>query len=783
MNSNIEYGAASSGLPFYKKNKESSIDNIKIQYLLEATPFRRKFTYNFGKRLTEETFFNEFYTEMWQPEDDEEVCEKNRTFDSLIRNELVSMDNPDEKVSLFHLWGYAGCGKTTYVRHLLWELCKQKKLRYHVVNFENCEQIGSALESKVSELLSENFSGTVNYLNQLANDELFAIGAFDRIKTFLKSFATYTKEYVQINLYGTQAVLRILQTIKKAIEDQLKLPTIEMESVEENVTPYSIYIDFLLTLLFFICIYKVEESDNKGDKIVILFDNVDSIRNLNEEYILLTSIMNFLNASHLFLELNFENDRRINGRLISEILDEMKYSIFLTTRVVTVKRFRELKPDFEDYLGWDNHEMPEYFYNHETILYKKMDYYRRAEGNRKDSVVLRKLEGVYDLSKYVYRSSSFKKLFNGNIRFCFSTLCYMYDKFYNTTLLEDCKRLNKEYDNKNSPAGHGANGIVLAMVLDYFKENEVFSKKLHLSTCSQDNKISLSRIVLTILHENDGKCSLLDIFESIPPQYVDEKLCECIWDLSERERHVWRRLLAFERKIPESEEALELQCKQFKNGEKSRTMYSGLILCRSGEAYLETVVPHFEFMMSRCGYKKDFLDNKKYYPLYCRQSMESYYSNGGLRYLFEDKIDKVYSAVAECSLNSSFFADDVMKAFGYDANTFIKNSKLNYHEGDKERVEGSNQSYIGRLVFRHVGYIESYRRYLKNCKILTVDINKRITLAIEKYLTIYKNTAKPLHSLRQDSALDDLLGRVNRIKTSQFTDFNTRIETPDLQRK
>ena len=57
MNSNIEYGAASSGLPFYKKNKESSIDNIKIQYLLEATPFRRKFTYNFGKRLTEETFW------------------------------------------------------------------------------------------------------------------------------------------------------------------------------------------------------------------------------------------------------------------------------------------------------------------------------------------------------------------------------------------------------------------------------------------------------------------------------------------------------------------------------------------------------------------------------------------------------------------------------------------------------------------------------------------------------------------------------------------------------
>ncbi len=773
-NDNIE----TDNIPFYKKKKDSPIDIINMQYLLQASPFRREYTYNFSKRLKEDFFFNEFYSEMWLPKDNPDICEKNIQFDKLIRNELVSMENPDEKVSLFHLWGYAGCGKTTFIRHVLWDLSRNQSLRYNAINFEHCNQISTALETTISRLIGKNEDGTVNYLSRLTNNELFDLSAFERITSFLKSFSKKVQEYYHYKRDKSNDIMWLLHQVKESIEFQLSKPTIEMENVEDTASPYSIYIDFLLILLFFISIYKIEVSDSSARNTVILLDNVDSISNLKEEYTLLTAILNFLNASHLFFDQNYDNDNIItNGKKISLLIDEMKYSIFLTTRVVTVKRFRELKPDFEDFFGWDNHEMPEYFYNHEDIISRRLSYYQKSENYRGDSIVLQKMEGVYDLSKIVYRSSSFKRLFNGNIRFCFSTLGYIYDKFYGTALVDNCKRLNTEYDNKNPTAGHGANGIVLAMLLNYFKENDIYSKKLHLSTCTQDNKISLSRIILTILHENGGICSMLDIFDELPPKYVNERLCEYIWDLSERERDIWRRLLTFERKIPVDEEELKQQYKSFQKGERSRNAFTELILCRSGEVFLEIVLPHFEFMMSRCVAKKSYLENKAYHPLYCSNSLDMYYSCGTSRYVFEDKIDRVYKTVAECSLNSSYFVNEVIENCNYNEYTFINESALNYHEDDKSEVEGSKQSYIGRLVFSHVGYIESYRRYLKNSRNLTPDINKRLTLSIKKYLKLYKNAAKALHSERQDSALDDMLDSIKNIEISNFYDFNTKIET------
>ena len=784
MSDNIN-ASSQNELPFYKKDSNSDIDNIRnIILLLQATPFKRDTSINFSKRLTDSIFFNELYTDMWLPANNEEICRKNREFDQHIQNDLVSMENPDERISLLHLWGYAGTGKTTYIRHLLWDLSNKQQLSYNVINFEKCSRVSEALATKVSRLIGTNNESIVNYLSKLTNNDYFNMEPFGIVFPFLKSFALRMRDLIEIGANEPADTLQILQNIKEIIERQIKETTIDFENLNDDVTPYSVYIDFLLSLLFFISIYKTEVQPDKSSKTVILFDNVDSMRNLKEEYVLLTSIMNFLNASHLFFDYNADNEHIIKNKKISDILSNMKYSIFLTTRVVTAKRFRELKPDLEDSLGQANHEMPEQFYNHRQILYNRLAYYQKAENYRTDSQVLNQIKDIYELSTYVYRSSSFHKLFNGNIRFCFRTLIYLYNRFYTTPLYDDCKRLNQEYDRDNAFAGIGANGIVLSMVLDYFKSNGVYSKKLHLSECSQDNNISLSRIILTILHENEGRCSVLEIFDSLPPEYVNEQLCEYIYDLSERERDVWRRLITFERRIPETEAELERQCVKYKNNDKRRDVYTDLLLCRGGEVFLDIVIPHFEFMLSRCSNHADYLCNEAYYPLFSHHSLNfTYTSNGELRYNFENKINKVYSAVKECSTNSKFFANRVMDYFSYDNIAFIKDSKLNYHEDDESGMERSHQSYISRLVFSHVGYIECYRFYLKKINQLDANINKKLTLIIEKYLNIYAYADPCLRSPGQDMVLNDLLGKIRKIRRSNFTDYNTRIATTAIGNK
>jgi len=272
-----------------------------------------------------------------------------------------------------------------------------------------------------------------------------------------------------------------------------------------------------------------------------------------------------------------------------------------------------------------------------------------------------------------------------------------------------------------------------------------------------------------------------------PFGYDAKVICTQIWNLCEISReNAWRRLLVFDVIIPANIEELTRQAVVYEEGDADPSHYSELITCSAGRAYMEFVVPHFEFMLSRHDLSVESYNYVKYRALFSKHSEETVDRRikDKAVYNFERKIDLVYADVKDCCYNSMTFANAVMKHLHIGRSEYIKKSFYNYHSSGWGNEIGPKQSYESRLIFRHVGYIEKYRCYLLSKKedepiVVRADINRRLVDRIIRYLKLYQNIYKCCQTEGQNTAAKELLKLADKIVYSKYIDFKTRIELND----
>lgn len=736
---------------FYGDN----IDAISANYLLAATPFKKEPRINFMGKLTPKIFFenNGLYTGKTS-DVESEFKRQNDKFDNEINEAFKNTNNIYAKVDLIHIAGYAGCGKTTYIRHLLWE--KSNDLDYNVIDYEGETDISKAILKKVATQLFYDFDNIISFINDISVKNLFDLSRFEKIHNNLIYLSKAVKSEDE---HGVESFLENFQK--------------EFDNKED-------FCYFLLVIDFFIQLHK-SILCNSCEPFIIIFDNIDSISSTSEEICILLTLKNFVNDCNFFFGSNITNNKLYNNIKIKDLLNKTKFILFMTTRVVTIKRYLELEPDMENTYGWTSLEMPEHYYSHREIISKRYNYYKRME-NGKISNTLNELAYINEFAKLIYENYNFKRLFNGSTRVCFDTLYILHKKHLSTTSLisESVKMFKKKVCPE---ALRGAQGIVLSVLLNYFKDNNIYAEKLHLSECQLDYNISISRIVLTIIREKGGSCRLNEIFEMLPEIYCNEITCSTIWDLSEAKRKEWRRLIVFNDKHLTCSNDLVNQLKMFRNGEKNSEEYTSIDICRAGISYLEYVVPHFEFMLSRLRYEKEKLRNLSYQPLFCENSLKSLQDNKLERkYYFEKKIDMVFDAVKDCCLNSVDFARKTIDFLGFSPEEYLENSFFNYHTVNRDGTLGIRQSYESRLIFSHISYIESYRRYILQLHNLEsedyrADLNKRIISRIKDYLSLYENKKICYQTIIQNEAAEKLKDQIAIIEKKDFKDFETKITT------
>ena len=551
---------------------------------------------------------------------------------------------------------------------------------------------------------------------------------------------------------------------------------------KDNRTAKREFVSFLLFLEFILLLFDRfrETIDNP---MFLVIDNADSLSDPSEESLLLEAIKEFVNDCNYFFGWNLENDGVFNNKKVSTVLKKTKLSMFFTTRIATIRKYESLSPDWEKIDGWVSIRFPTHYYDHKEIIDHRINYFLGME--EPVSELAENLQLIKKLSEIAYHNYNFMRLFNGNYRVCIDKICSVLNMVQKRNVIELLDLYAER--SMNPDAIEGANGYFLSMILTIFKNDDVYTDVLNLSPCRKDGTISLSRIVITILREKGDRCSLLDLLELLTPiGYNAIRVCTQLWNLSEVSRtHGWRRLLLFDVIVPSSLEELKKQAINYDCGDKNIANYSELVICTAGQAYMEFVVPHFEFMLSRHELGVGTSAHSRYQPLFARSSEQNISNNRGkILYRFDKKIEWVYKDVEDCCYNSVTFAERVQKYFNINRGEYINSTYYNYHPVGWDHDAGLKQSYESRLIFRHVGYIEKYRNYLlSKRKELPfehrVDINQRLVSWIVKYLKLYKNSYKCYQTEAQNTAVDALFALVEKIRDSHFTDFTTRIELND----
>lgn len=427
--------------------------------------------------------------------------------------------------------------------------------------------------------------------------------------------------------------------------------------------------------------------------------------------------------------------------------------------------------------------MPENYYNHLSIINKRIEYFSTLS---QESDTINSLKKILEFANNVYKNNIFMRLFNGNIRFCVRTLCNIIDgcsntEYANMELIDECNNLSKDTELSQETSA-GTSGMVLSLLCHYLKRKGIYRDKLCLSECQQDGQISLSRIILTVLHEKDGSCNMLDLLSLLSPFFDVNEICKTVYALNEARRDILRRMVTFDLVIPKNEADFLQQGRQFEKGNETLENYSDVILCLSGKAYLDSIVPHFEFMLSRHKFGNDILYNYNYTPLFSKSSEQLINDRmTGQLFGFERKIDWVYQDVNDCCKNSVQFAQNVMEKFNMDRDAYLNNSYFNYHSTNRDGAPGYKQSYESRLIFSQVGYIERYRRYLlykyhQRDLEFKADLNQRLVWRLKQYIELYMDKNLCFQSSQQNKAAKELIELIGIIEGKKYEDFSTKIE-------
>lgn len=751
---------------------EDSI-SITSKYLLQATPYVNNPRYNFDKNLTKECFFDFLYCKR---SNSNEFSAENDLFDNRILHAVKDLYNKFGKVSLIHIAGYAGCGKTTYIHRLLWEMKDEIGL-YDVIDYESCKRASEPFIYRVARILCKQFDvfDVIEYFEKIVSLSLYNVNRFRDQIPVLKEFSEKLGEHVVNTENNTIDAYRIL--LSKFEDEFIK----RGKELGEDRKAKKDFVSFMLFLDFILLLFD-RFSNTKNSAMLLVIDNADSLEDLSEEMLLLESLREFDNDCNYFFGWNLDNDMIFSNRKVSDVLKRTKLSILFTTRIATINKYESLEPDWESIDGWESIRFPSHYYDHKDIINHRIDYYLGIEDSGTE--LFQELNLIKKLTEIAYYNYNFMRLFNGNYRVCVDKIC----SIINMTQRKQIEELIQLYSERryNSDAIEGSNGYFLSLVLGVLKNDEVYSSVLNLSPCRKDGTISLSRIILTILREKGDRCSLMDMFELLTPiGYSAVKICTQVWQLSETSRQKgWRRLLVFDVNVPSNPEELKKQADSYNNGNRNVEDYTELVTCTAGQAYMEFVIPHFEFMLSRHELGVGTSARSRYQPLFSPNSRQTFIDNFGKRlYRFEKKIEWIYKDVENCCYNSVTFADAVQKQFHLTRGEYINSTYYNYHSVGWDHDVGSKQSYESRLIFRHVGYIEKYRCYLLNSIKESVsieeriDINKRLVQWIVKYLKLYENSYICYQTDLQNKAADELQMLAKRIIDSQYEDFVTRIET------
>lgn len=727
-------------------------NELQVKHLLKADPFGQVTTVinsdnSSENRLVEDAkdFFSHIYEEA-----DGKIVINDQEADYNI-DKWLSLNNnfkDEPNCMLFFIEGYAGCGKSTLVQHILYTILDNQQYEYSYYNYDvgNFPEDNDFTNKKETNFIKSSiFFGLKNQIIHIFKNK-------NSKKIFEKFEMLMNDEKSLKSLDGSLEIgmkfgnsLAFLTAVKKIYKNEKNTENIlllkrTIESQMENFNTYQLLcIDYLWRLAQYLADPKLFRK-----YMYVCYDNLDSIMNYDV-------LCNFKDQLSYF-RYNLSNyiailNHNIKYGYQTYGVDKINtFVIFSTYRKITAIRSNNRHNEMLDDLLYNSQyvifiEVSKQ-YNFMKIADKRIKHFtaklRSTNICHNTSELIRQMKAVKQLQKMIFVKNTYSGLWNNNLRSCSNVLNNLI--VYNKHDIDRCIELyTKDKFDGHIPERYcyyGASSLFLHAVCKMLKEIGIFGVNfldlVNIKEDAQKKKTSLSRLLITYIYTEDRSVSITELFYAFDKVFEPRYICKILGQLLTRAKgEIWRRPIYYSKHALYNEtditDKLYDQYLKYKKGEVYK--YVEFKICDCGKTYIDAIVPHFEFYSIRI--------NEQYKSVYCVDDLKELILI----------LDSVYEKIEVCCEKQMEFSQKYIKEYRLTKSKYITRP---FHP--KTRI-GKPQLHIERVIFSHIAYLNNYRWYLmlkKKNKYL--EFNEKLIDYIEKYLKLYDMLVKPISDSRNSIA-------------------------------
>lgn len=716
------------------------------------------------------------------------------------KNEEGEFADLDRRIHQRHnhlilIYGYKGCGKTTFIHRYARHLREQgiRDIFYNFDSYGNTDPIKHTITRYVYRIIYDDL---MNH-NGVVCNKWCEIWNYQDNKCFFCNSIDSERNFTNI-LEGIENILSENLCDAKREEKLEKINTIiyEKMSVSEKLI-LTIFIDIASRLV-----------KKKERRCIMVFDNLDVIYNPTQIECFTKDCSQFLNdAQYIFRNITYKEQEE-EGKYKNPLQDY--YLIFVmreTTNTMFIEHFND-----RNYIGHPIDVSNTYDKSH--IIKKRCDYVLENIDNiHIEESTKNEFKIIRDIFKDDYIESYLFKIFNDDIRTGINAITEItFEKNY----LTDCINIRDVNALDSKDVRFASRGIIFFEIFKLFVTNGYFDTikkteyffnaeecldKDERQTEDEDKSdnlifaINISRIILTYLFnfrrdedDNDTAVQISRIYEDLSKlshcengdgrdilEIVNQSLID-LFDL--RNSSFWNHLITFDGLGCEPVSELSNQLDMFLSKKYEYRNYGYVRITTSGYMYLNTVLTHFEYFSVRNCRKSDCV------PLFLPENITMCSSE---LYKFEKIINFVWKEVEECWRKlMKFYVEIFEKKCKYTIDSFL-GSRYVYHNKNDEYIKRP-LFHIERVAHSHISYLDAFRMYA--FWILEVkegnrddlfekkkDINRRLVGAINRYISLISEGDDLKASPTSTNLVNNYKKCIKKISNKdQWDDFTTRID-------
>ena len=689
------------------------IEEISMRVFLKATPYASGYRTDLDIEMTPEFFFNHLYNHSKKAEE-------------YISNIWDRMTRDMRKNII--LYGYQGCGKTTFVHYMLREF-EKRGYRNLLFNFDAYVDKGNEIKHELVAHLYRAIMCDVtgrdgdNDMYPIFGRKCVVLSKFCEVFNSAENRQTISEHYDSWNKYcWLFDKLEYMRILYLSTAEQLQLSQAEYEDKRRTYPENDLKVhisDFNINqLMIVIVLWDIAYSlaFQKEDKCCIVFENLDTIYNASALPDFTEQILHFRNNIDTILA-NLEYEGTSLAKMHS------LHTLFFVMRETT-------KCEFTDhFIGKVEMYIPtesmSFLYEMKDIINQRNQYLDDLEHNLllsgKDASKLKKLKQeitvVKDLLEDQYIANKMFNLFNRNFRVgieMLSEIAFNYPETFSNVVITRHMR-------PDDWSLYASRCILFRQIYNKFNAEGYFgimkNGEYYAEINRTDCAVNLSRYILLYLNnrqditrteeaKENNMISLDELFTALLSICGDRKLIvDSLWSMYEmRKKQFWGHLVTFDNMLTLNREVLDKQLGWVISGEKEQ-IYGKVRITTAGFAYLDTLLPHYEYFSAR-RFKSE---GKSLFAYTLKEFLEQGYDKSicMLAYILRE----VKKEVENCYNKLSLFYKYILSPKEEFSRKNFLNSEFAWRKISNTTGSVVKMYHGERIINSHIGYLDSLRFY------------------------------------------------------------------------